>query len=304
MYAMLEEIGVRFGSYIRPPQSANDRELLLWGNQQQISLTIRELQRVTDSSPAIHKAKNIHDFFPKVSLIEEEHAKALDKQLQQEAMKQKYQRAPDSSLSFLFTGLFLWPTDEIQPKQLLGQSMEVFDPLRVKYDSYIVWDEQLSAVKILTDRADAVQEVSIRIEGVMKEFTARNAREIRVNMVERPDTLTARKDVAISADPIANTSKGPPIVPSLAGKKLIPSKHRKWRTETKLIEERQLSHWRQLIEKALKRLRFHRCRIQMRVHMGAFALTTFRRWANRRIPFEDFVKEMELSSTKGRIIKG
>ncbi len=44
MYNLLEEMGVRFGSFIRPPQNLLDRNLLLWGDERQTAKTCRELQ--------------------------------------------------------------------------------------------------------------------------------------------------------------------------------------------------------------------------------------------------------------------
>lgn len=308
-YAMLEEIGVRFGSYVRPPQSATDKILLLWGNTDQIAETTRELNRiVTESSRPVYKPKTVQESFPKVSLLAEEAAMTLDRQLKHEAMKQKYQKSPDNGLSFLYTGLFLWPRDEIEPKELLGPSFEAFDPLRVKYDSYIVFDDQLSAFKILTDRPGAVEEVSMRIEGIMKEFVARNAREIRINTVEIPDAVFMRKEVAINTEMLEESASNPTkvyrSVPSLVGGRWPQALQRKWDSEAKLAREQQSSHWGHLIETTLRRLCFYRCRVQMRVLLGAFALTTFRRWPKDRIAFDDFVKEMEVPTTKGRILKG
>lgn len=309
MYAMLEEIGVRFGSYVRPPQSATDRTLLLWGNCEQIAQTARELdQIVTEQTRHVHKPKFVQESFPKVSLLSEEQAFFFDRQLQHEAMKQKYQKSPDNSLRFLYTGLFLWPRDEIEPKELLGPSFEAFDQLRILYDSYIVFDDQLSAFKILTDRPGAVEEVSTRIEGIMKEFVARNAREIRVNAVEIPDANLMRKEVTINTEALEESASNPTkvyrSVPSMVGGRWSKAQQKQWDSAVNLAREQQLSRWGLLIEATLRRLRFYRCRIQMRVLLGAFALTTFRRWPKDKIAFDDFVKEMEVPTTKGRILKG
>lgn len=309
MYAMLEEIGVRFGSYVRPPQSGTDRVLLLWGNREQIAQTIRELnQIVTEPTRHVYKPKLVQESFPKVSLQTEEQAVFMDRQLKHEAMKQKYQKSPDKSLCFLYTGLFLWPRDEIEPKELLGPSFEAFDQLRILYDSYIVFDDQLSAFKILTDRPGAVEEVSMRIEGIMKEFVARNAREIRINTVEIPDAVLMRKEVTINTETLEESASNPTKVyrsiPSMVGGKWSKAQQKKWDSAANLAREQQLSRLGLLIEATLRRLRFYRCRIQMRVLLGAFALTTFRRWPKDKIAFDDFVKEMEVPTTKGRILKG
>lgn len=309
MYAMLEEIGVRFGSYVRPPQSGTDRVLLLWGNREQTAQTARELnQIVNEPNRHVHKPKLVSESFPKVSLQTEEQALVMDRQLKHEAMKQKYQKSPDNSLCFLYTGLFLWPRDEIEPKELLGPSFEAFDQLRILYDSYIVFDDQLSAFKILTDRPGAVEEVSMRIEGIMKEFVARNAREIRINTVEIPDASLMRKDITINTEMLEESASNPTkvyrSVPTMVGGKYSKAQQKKWDSAAILAREQQLTRWGLLIEATLRRLRFYRCRIQMRVLLGAFALTTFRRWPKDKISFDDFVKEMEVPTTKGRILKG
>ena len=44
MYSRLEEIGIRFGSFIRPPQFLYDRVLLLWGDEKQVADTVAELK--------------------------------------------------------------------------------------------------------------------------------------------------------------------------------------------------------------------------------------------------------------------
>ena len=195
--------------------------------------------------------------------------------------------------------------DEIRPQDLLGQSYEAFDPIRIDYDSYIVFDNQLSLFKILSNKKTAVEAAMKRIEGTMKEFVARNGREIVVNMVERPDPQRMRSNVMLMERPAYGRSGEKAKIPMLTGETLAPAQLVQWKKKFKVAEESQFAQWRFLIGKVLKRLHLYRGRIQMRVLLGTFELTTFRRWPAGvdSIEFEKFLKDMSLSATKGRMIK-
>lgn len=312
MSKVLEEIGVRFGTFIRPPQSSTDRTLLIWGMPPQITQTIRELKQWVTASAApfqssllarmSHVTKGGNEF-AKVSLTTEEAAKILDRQLQEQAMKHKYQKIPEKNLKFKFVGYYLWPVNEIRPEDLLGPSFEAFDPLRMSFNSYILFDAKLEAFKVMADQAEGVEKAMLRIEGAFKEFVARSNAATTVYMVERPDELSVRKDVRMVKKLLSPSEHAQ--VPSLAGDRLEPSELVKWSGDTKPVEEEQLFSFHEKIEKGLNRLRFFRGRIHMRVLLGTFALTTYRRWPEgvTSIPFDRFIEDIKLSATKGRMLQ-
>lgn len=312
MSKVLEEIGVRIGSFIRPPQSSTDRTLLIWGKPPQIMQTLRELNQWVAASAApfqssllariSHVTKGGNEF-AKVSLTTEEAAKILDRQLQEQAMKHKYQKIPDKSLNFKFVGYYLWPVNEIRPEDLLGPSFEAFDPLRMSFDSYILFDAKLEAFKVMADQIEGVEKAMLRIEGSFKEFVARSNAATTVYMVERPDSLSVRKDVKMVKKSLSPSEHAQ--VPSLAGDRLEPSELVKWSADTKSVEVEQLFSFHENVEKGLNRLRFFRGRVHMRVLLGTFALTTYRRWPEgvTNIPFKRFVEDTKLSATKGRMLQ-
>lgn len=312
MSKVLEEIGVRFGSFIRPPQSSTDRTLLIWGKPPEITQTLRELSQWVAASAApfqssllarmSHVTKGGNEF-AKVSLTTEEAAKILDRQLQEQAMKHKYQKIPDKSLSFKFVGYYLWPVDEIRPEYLLGPSFEAFDPLRMSFNSYILFDAKLEAFKVMADQAEGVEQAMLRIGGAFKEFIARSNAATTVYMVERPHELSVPKDVKMVKKPLSPSEHAQ--VPSLAGNRVEPSELAKLSGDMKPVEEEQLFSFHEQIEKGLNRLRFFRGRVRMRVLLGTFALTAYRRWPEgvNSIPFERFIEDIKLSATKGRILQ-
>lgn len=312
MAKVLEEIGVRFGSFIRPPQRSTDRTLLIWGKPPQITQTLRELNQWVAASATpfqssllarmSHVTKGGNEF-AKVSLSTEEAAKILDRQLQEQAIKHKYQKIPDKSLNFKFVGYYLWPVNEIRPEDLLGPSFEAFDPLRMSFNSYILFDAKLEAFKVMADQAEFVEKAMLRIEGAFKEFVARSNAATTVYMVERPDEMSVRKDVQMVKKSLSPSEHAQ--VPSLAGDRLEPSELVKWSGDTKPVEEEQLFSFHEKIETGLSRLRFFRGRVHMRVLLGTFALTTYRRWPEgvTSIPFERFIEDIKLSATKGRMLQ-
>lgn len=305
LYDILEEMGVRIGSFIRPPQSATDRKLLLWGTEEQTNTTIRELNRwVTQSNVESYTTRH-GTAFAKIGQLSQDKAEKLDRDMRWLATKIRYQKKPDADLTFSQIGYFLWPVDEIRPEELLGPSYEAFDPIRMDYHSYILFNNQLSSFQILSHEVGAVKNAMKRIQGTMKEFVARNSREILVHMVEKPQARLMREGVKLKDVTDMGQEMELAKIPLLTGKHLSPLGLADWDRERLQTEEHQFAYWRQTLDKALKRLRHYRGHVRMRVLLGTFALTTFRRWPEgvNSIPFQKFVKDMDLTATKGRLIK-
>ena len=87
MYDLFDEIGVRLGSFIRPPQHVKDRELLLWGDARQVQNTKDELnrwliKRLQSGFPRKSMAKN--NFARETSVIGDQHHRLM-KKMQKEA---------------------------------------------------------------------------------------------------------------------------------------------------------------------------------------------------------------------------
>ena len=158
MYARLEEIGVRFGSFIRPPQKLHDRTMQLWGNEGQIAETICELknwmsQSEEDEPGMLEKilTKAGQEKFSKVGELQKNREEALDRRIRRGAEMQAYQKDPVDGQHFEFQGYFLWPSDEARPEDLLGANCEAFDPIRTYNHSHIVFEPQISCIKILSN---------------------------------------------------------------------------------------------------------------------------------------------------------
>lgn len=305
MYEILEEMGVRLGSFIRPPQHLKDKKLLLWGNPSQVERTKQELQEWIRNAKLEPSESRKSDIFARTGMMSDEKAKAEDRKMKRDSMKLKFQKAPEPSLSFKCIGGFLWPVDEVRPEELLGPSFEAFDPLRMMYQAYITFDHRLGYFDIKSDSEGAVSNVMNRMTGTMKEYAARNRRELMVLMVEFPEPAEMYQEIMTVAAPTPGIGSGTVYMPVMTGPKLPENEKDNWQTRRKATMEQHFLQLCGTTRKVLSYLPYYRGRIQMRVLVGTFALTTFRRWPDgvMSVPFEKFVANTKMSATKGKIIK-
>ena len=303
MYDTFDEIGVRLGSFVRPPQHVEDRELLLWGDAHQIQATKVELQRWLDNRllPRTFKAKDT--FARELSIIGDHHHRLM-KKMKKEAKILDSQQVPAEGRVFSHTGTFLWPVEEVRPEDILGSSLEAFDPIRIQYHCHIVFDTKFSSFRIFSDKAEHVEKTKDRLVGTMKEYVAKSARPDVVILVEPPNSSAMREDVKILPtslnDPKANKS----LIPVLTGRTLNPEARNEWLDESKSLTMKNNRRMELSLRKCIARLPHYRGLVRMRVHFGTFALKFFRwREGADSTPFGEFMNNMTMSGTKAIMIR-
>ena len=305
MYARLEEIGVRFGSFVRPPQRLNDRSLLLWGNEKEIAETIGELQHWVslsgEESLGVRETmstKATHEKYPKVGELQSKRDETLDRRIKQAADMHVFQKDPADGQYFEFQGYFLWPSNEVKPEDLLGPNCEAFDPVRTYNHSHIVWEPQLSCFKVLSNVEAAMQNALERIEGTMKEWAARSSTTYAFTLVQAPEVSMMREDVKTLSGPTLDGSIKPSRVPILTGNHPTGDSLTALMAEAKNLEAINKRKLLISLHKVLERLQFFRGRVRMRVHFGTFVLDTIR-WPGgaQKIPLRKFVASITNNTT-------
>ena len=311
LYITLEEIGVRLGSFIRPPQNFLDRELLLWGDERQTTNTWRELQNwvLKSEEPSKYNRDSAaslrgKDKFVKAMSTLNPKFEAEDKKLKKEAKLYKYQQQPAAGVSFEYTGYFLWPEDEVHAQELLGQSCEAFDPIRMHCRAHIIFESQLSLFKILSNDHAAIQNTIKRIESTMREFVARNGKSISRYLIDSPTPAAMQKEIKMLAGPSLTQTGSATMLPALTGGNLGLDELKVWFKASQELAAWNKHQMQHALQRSMARLPYYRGRVQMRVLFGTFALTVFR-WPKETesIPFERFREDMELSNSKGTLIR-
>lgn len=311
VYNLLEEMGVRFGSFIQPPQNFLDRVLLLWGDERQTANTFRELQEwvMKSENPSKYNRdsgntlKGKDKFSKEFSTLSPKY-EAENKKLKIEARLLKYQQVPVAGTSFQYTGYFLWPRDEVHPQELLGQSCEAFDPIRMHCRAHVIFESQLSLFKILSDDGAAIQSAIKRIEGTMREFVARNNKPVTLYIIDPPTPAAMQRHIKMLNGPPLAKAGNPTMLPVLTGGSLALDELKVWFNESQKMTDRNKYEMQHALHKAIARLPYYRGRVQMRVLLGTFALSVFR-WSKetKSIAFEKFRDDMRLSNSKGAMIR-
>ena len=305
LYDMFEEIGVRLGSFIRPPQQETDRELLLWGNTGQVQATRAELdgwlsrlQRKVSQKPV---AKNI--FAKEMSVLGHEYRRSQRK-TRKERMLLEFQRVPEAGRVFPHDGTFIWPVDEVRPEDILGPSLEAFDPVRIQYLCHIVFDNKLAAFRIFSDSEESVKATMGRIEGTMREYVAKSVRASKLLLVEPPHPSVMRKDVRMLPASLNHPKETKSMIPMLTGSKMDLQALEEWQSESKEYTRKNNDRIELSLRKCIANLPHYRGRARMRIQFGTFALKTYR-WKEgaESIHFGEFMDDMTLSATKGVLIR-
>ena len=306
MYDTFDEIGVRLGSFIRPPQFVKDHELLLWGNARQVQDTIDELQRWLDrrlQNDLPRKSTAKDKFVRELSSLGDPYLRLINK-MQKEAKLFEFQQVPAQGRFFPYTGTFLWETDEVRPEDILGPSLEAFDPMRLHYQCHIVFDHKLSSFRIFSDKEDAIKRVMNRLVGTMREYVAKNVRPDRVILVEPPSLPAIRKDIKVVPVSSNNYAGEKSMRPEFTGSTLDPDGCRHWLQTSNELTLRNNRRMEQSLWKCISRLPHYRGLVQIRIHFGTFALKVYRqREGTDSTPFEEFFDDLTMPGTKAVMIR-
>lgn len=306
MYDQFDEMGVRLGSFIRPPQHVKDRELLLWGDARQVQNTKDELnrwliKRMQSSFPRKSMAKD--NFARETSVIGDQHHRLM-KKMQKEAKILAFQQVPAEGRVFSYTGTFLWPVDEVRPEDILGTSLEAFDPIRFQYHCHIVFDHKLSSFRIFSDEEDAIKRTMNRIVGTMREYVAKSVRPDMMILIDPPNPSATGKNIRVLPLSSSDSKAGQSMIPVLTGSALDPKGQREWLEKSSELT-RNNTHCMELsLRKCIANLPHHRGLVRIRVQFGTFALKAYR-WKEGAdyVPFEEFIDNLTMSGTKGVMVR-
>ena len=306
MYDAFIEIGVRLGSFIRPPQHVKDREILIWGKHMQVQKTMEELRRWLDDrlyGNLARKSMGKDNFARETSILGDPYHRLM-KKMQKEAKILEFQQAPAENRIFPHQGTFLWPVDEVRPEDILGPSLEALDPLRFQYYCHILFDYKLSSFRIFSDREDAIKKTMDRLVGTMKEYVAKSVRLDSIILIE-PTALSAiRKDVKVLPASLNDPKVVGSMIPVFTGNLLDPEARREWLSKSDELKMKNAGHLDRLLRNCIDILPHYRGLVRMRVHFGTFALKVYR-WKEGAVstPLEDFIDDVSMPQAKGIMIR-
>ena len=307
MYDLFEEMGVRLNSFIRPPQTAHDRGLEIWGNARDVvrtEMALKEwLNHMEEGTVTRPRAK---EKFSKENSAIGSHYKTEMRRIEKEAILKKFQQVPEPGKHFQFTGTYLWPMEEINPHDIFGVSMEAFDIVRFKNRCHIVFEDRSETFRIFSDRKDAIENSISQIEGALKAFVAQNCRKVVEHCVHAIASSSASMRTEVRLNPGSTSKEGVIIskLPVSSGEPLKLAARTERVMEIQGLRTANVRRVTQALRDVITVLPFYQGSLRIRIHFGTFELRTFKCPGGKdNLAFEEFLKNIRLPGTKGNLLR-
>jgi hypothetical protein len=197
--------------------------------------------------------------------------------------------------------LFLWPTDELSIKDLLGPQLEAFDPIRREFRAHLYLSPDLpDYICVAGYERDIMREIVHLIRVKWNELMASTNIKSKLYVVEPPEPDFMRGRISIK------TNHHQLAKPILDGGLLKGAQLADWDGRATLIRSKNDIRILGATEQALKGLAFFRGYLQMRVNFGTFVLDEYRLAKDGRpgYSFETFREMLLYEKTRGRLLPG
>ncbi|KAL9122744.1 MAG: hypothetical protein Q9187_000705 [Circinaria calcarea] len=293
---------------IRPKQrgGAGDlpMDLLIWGDAAQVQEACHALdewiKRSEFSIPAMVSRKAM----PSVHPITTKQKKSYEAQLLERTQKDLFRQTPEKGINFAVTGSYLWCLVE-KPSKVFGSSYEALDPIRMFHGCYIIYDETVSTFKVLANATIHVEGAINSIANLLCEYATRKSAVVEKYLVDPPDLDTVRAAVEVVDTSFSDRPSSERVekLPRLTGESLTQVELEGWQAYSKSLTQDNQKTMQQAIVRQILRLRYFRGRIQMRAHMGIFALNNFRWLPNNlsSVSLKWFIENLKMPGTKGTL---
>ncbi|KAL2407912.1 hypothetical protein ABEF95_014960 [Exophiala dermatitidis] len=281
----LQEIMLKFGTYIKKPEEQDDR-LFIWGTQQQIIDTKAALEKWQEE---LIKSKDNNPRFAKSTAVDGRLEHRVERQSKKQAFHDLLKQA---SIDYQFEAAFLWPR-ELDIEEFATHHADTLDQLRSTYNCYIGFHaEGVQHITIGAHYEKDIMNIMKRVLNLIKELVGRRDQLTSVNLVQLPDVSVYRDRVGLEdKDPLSDS-----YLPTLHGKPA--PDEAEWAKERRLTNINNRKKMKKTIDTAIKRLRISQQHVRMRVVLGELGFKLFQKPpdGSTTYSFEDFY----LMATKGR----
>lgn len=246
----------------------------IWGSEVAVSATedaiakwIEGLLPVTSNQSLGRKTTRSTKWAKEYSLTPELRRRAenaWDRALKRQLLRQQ----PDHRMTFKAIGSFLWPVIEYRPDEILGAAYEALDPIRMDTNCHIVFKKEKACFEVMGG-AENVRQALMRLRKTCFQVTARQVVPVRTYLLEWKKTADIPTHVKLQQyhQPKPTTAEThATIATSVRGQgSTIDSTKLELAPRLRAINTKKI---RDLIMSVLRKLRYYRGSIQMRVRLG------------------------------------
>ena len=271
----------------------------IWGEQKAVAATIQDINAWIEDFRASGKANKTEKFAKICSLTPVLRTRA-EKEWEREVKRHLYRQFPPPSKAFEAIATFHWPVKDYRPEEILGSSYEALDPIRMESKCYVVFDKEQGLFQIM-GRADAVQAGLMRLKGTCFQIAARQIPPVERYLLSNGETTSSFKHVVL-----ADYERLQVISGERSGQVKVAHSPRLDNPDSngsdKFLPNSFITEYlRRTILFTLRNLHYYHGSIQMRIRLGTFLATQYRKTDSGVYPIDDYKGMIRESAFHGEV---
>jgi hypothetical protein len=303
-----EAIAIKYGTFVFSDDHNKGGmiQLNIWGEPNAVDATLKAIRGwMTREAPSKRNLGTM-PFSSQKSLLPQQR-KSEEKKWHREVMRQRFRRAPPFGSQFGAIGYFHWPVKEFQPHELLGNSYEALDPIRMEYCCYVVFDQTVPGFQVMGE-ATAVKDALLRIRKACFQITARQVAPVRRYFIHLSETesdipthVTLEQYERVKHIAVRNTTV-PQVHPGCSPKgqaeiDLEPEEEQ----QNREMSTRDAKIAGKTIMRMIAKLHYYRGHIKLRIRLGTFLATHYRATEDGRYTVDEFRDMLQQSQFVGEV---
>lgn len=302
-----EHIAQKHGTFVTAEGGTTGHGGIRFGIWGEASAVKRTRQAIHDwikrETPSKHTL-GTNSFSKQRSLLPQQRQSAERKWIQ-EVKRQRFRQSPPLGTPFGAIGTFHWPVKDYQPNEVLGNSYEALDVIRMGCSCYIIISPDKSGFNVLGNTAD-VKTALVRLRKAYFQIAARQIASVRKYILDFGNAEEEiRSHVALEdyerikrIDPSAATAQEHPgKSPKSQGKVVSRS------TEQELSEAgtHDVKIAGKTIMRMISNLHYYRGHLRLRIRLGTFLATHYRISTDESYTMDDFNEMIKQSQFAGEV---
>jgi hypothetical protein len=276
----------------------------IWGEASAVKQTRQAIHDwIKRETPSKHTL-GTNTFSKQRSLLPQQR-QSVEKKWIQEVRRQRFRQSPPLGTPFGAIGTFHWPVKDYQPNEVLGNSYEALDIIRMGCSCYIIFSPEKSGFQVLGHTAD-VKTALVRLRKAYFQVAARQIASVRTYILDFGNAEDEiRSHVALEpyerikrTDPLAATAQDHPgKSPKIQGEVVSRA------TEQQMSETstRDVKVVGKTIMRMISKLHYYRGHLRLRIRLGTFLATHYRISTHESYPIDDFNEMIKQSQFAGEV---
>jgi hypothetical protein len=302
-----EQIAQKHGTFVTAEGGGTGHGNIRFGIWGEASAVKQARQAIRDwikrETPSKHTL-GTNTFSKQRSLLPQQRQSAEKKWIQ-EVKRQRFRQSPGIGTPFGAIGSFHWPMKDYQPNEVLGNSYEALDVIRMGCSCYIIMSADKSVFNILGHTAD-VKNALVRLRKAYFQIAARQIASVRKYILDFGNAEDEiRSHVALEPyerikriDPLAATAQDHPgKSPKIQGEVVSRSAEQQM-SET---STRDVKIAGKTIMRMISKLHYYRGHLRLRIRLGTFLATHYRISPHENYPIDDFNEMIKQSQFAGEV---